>query len=69
MTATGPLRAYRQLEAVLARAREECRLAYQFNPNSYTSGALRDVVAAQVALEVLGEEISALSDEEGVRRT
>jgi len=51
-----------RLEAALRRAREETSFAYQFVPSSYTNGALEAVVAAQIALEVLGEEISAEAD-------
>ena len=58
MTDAAVLRAFRRLEANLQRARSDASLAYQVVPNSYTNGTLESVIAAQVALDVLGEAIS-----------
>jgi hypothetical protein len=49
MTATATVRTFRRVEAALRRAHHEASLAYQFNSNSYSHGALDACIAAQVS--------------------
>ena len=45
------------IEHAVERAEQEIRLAYQFNPGSYTNGALNAVYALRVLVKRLrGEE-------------
>jgi hypothetical protein len=44
------------IEHAVARAEQEIRLAYQFNPGSYTNGALNAVYALRALVKRLRDE-------------
>jgi hypothetical protein len=58
MTASAALRTYRDLRRILQRAIEQAKLAYQFNPGTYTYSAMSACMAAEQALEVLRDHMS-----------
>ena len=62
MTAeTTATKAAARVASELRKAIEQAKLAYQFNPGSYTYGAMSACMAAEKALDVLREALEAES--------
>ena len=59
MTEPSPaLRTLRDLRRILREAVDQAKLGYQFSPNSYSYRAMSACLAAEVALDVLGDALA-----------
>ncbi len=62
MTADPSLQAFRALRVHVSEALDQAKLAYKFSPGSYTFRCLNACLAAEVALDVLSDSLSASGD-------